>query len=400
MPRRPAAVPPAAEFGEKDFYLDEFRGRSVLIALAATDTASLGGPAAVVADLIRNGTRVLVWWPATSSGAERRLLAALRRAGALARPRPGQHPPLVRMEPGPPEPVSLERVRTALWSCSRRTRLCVVSVRDDGTGFPGHPAGLAAALRIPKLVLVDPRGGLGPGAGRMSFVDENVLETLLHQGEAEWTGLGDRRAVLVAVRTALEGGVEAVNLCTPDGIAEELFTYVGSGTLFTRGDYCRVAPLGLDDFAQAERLLERGQREGMLKHRSPDEVAQVLACGFGASIAGRHLAGVVGLLTGPYAAERAGEIVGLYTITRFKGEGLGDRLVARVLAEAEARGLSYVFASATHERAQHFFARIGFERVTPDDVPAAKWVGYDPRRRARVGVFRRALPAVAAAARA
>src|SRR5947208_1939520 len=238
----------------------------------------------------------------------------------------------------------------------------------------------------------DPEGGLLAGQPRrLSFVDANVLETLLRHGEAEWAGLGGRRGLLVAVRDALEGGVESVNLCTPEGIAEELFTYVGSGTLFTRGDYCHVAPLGLDDFAQAERLLERGQREGLLKLRSPDEIAGVLAVGFGATVCDRHLAGIAGLLTAPYAAERAGEIVGLYTITRFKGEGIGERLVGRLLAEAAKRGLAYVFACAVDERAVQFFLRLGFEQVGAERVPAAKWTGYDARRRARVVVCRREL---------
>jgi amino-acid N-acetyltransferase len=121
----------------------------------------------------------------------------------------------------------------------------------------------------------------------------------------------------------------------------------------------------------------------------------VLAVGFGATLFPRHLAGVAGLLTAPYSGDRAGEIVGLYTITRFKGEGIGDRLVGRILAEAERRDLAYVFACALDERAQQFFARLGFEQVAPRDVPAAKWEGYDARRRARVGVFRRRLPRAA-----
>ena len=100
------------------------------------------------------------------------------------------------------------------------------------------------------------------------------------------------------------------------------------------------------------------------------------------------------------AHRAAGEIVGLYTITRFKGEGIGERLVSRLLADAESRGLDYVFACAVDGRAQQFFERLGFERVSAATVPAAKWVGYDRRRRARVAVFRRRLPVAAAAARA
>src|SRR5213593_4756411 len=381
--------PPPEPFDEKDFYLEEFRGRSVLLALAPAVTgADLSALAGAVADLVRNDTRVVLWWPA----AERRLLAALRRSRALPRPRKDRRlpVPVVHLDAtGPPSP---EPLRAALWLAARRARLCVLAV-PAAASFPRDAAALAVGLRVPKLVLVDAQGGLDVGTGRLSFVDENLLDTLLRQGEAEWSGLGQRRALLVQVRAALGGGVESVNLCRPAGVAEELFTYVGSGTLFTRGDYCRVAPLALDDFAQAERLLERGQREGLLKLRSSEEIAEVLGAGFGATLCDRHLAGVAGLLTAPYAAERAGEIVGLYTITRFKGEGIGERLVARLLAEAAERGLAYVFACAVDERAVQFFLRLGFEQVGAERVPVAKWAGYDVRRRTRVVVCKRQLDA-------
>jgi len=386
----------AEPFDEKDFYLEEFRGRSVLIAVApavAAGRPDLGSLAATVADLVRNDTRVLLWWPAAGPAAERRLLAALGRARALVRGRGGRRrpPPLVRRE-ADGAAASAARLRAALWGHLRQGRLCVLAV-PAAAEFPGEVAALAVALRVPKLVLVDGQGGLASGAQRLSFVDESVLDTVLRRGEAEWSGLGDRRDLLAAVRAATAGGVEAVNVCRLEGIGEELFTYEGSGTLFTQGDYCRVAPLGLDDFAQAERLLDRGQREGLLKPRSPSEIAEVLAGGFGATICSRHLAGVAGLLTAPYAEERAGEIVGLYTITRFKGEGLGGRLVRELLDQAERQGLRYVFACAVDERAQQFFERQGFVRVSHGEVPAAKWKAYDARRRARVSVFRRDLRA-------
>ena len=273
----------------------------------------------------------------------------------------------------------------------------MVAVRGAAR-FPEHATGVAQALRLAKVVLIDDEGGLVAGGTKLSFVDANVLDTILRDGEAEWSGLGERRDLLAAVRGALASGVESVNLCPLDGVSEELFSYEGSGTLFTAGDYCRVSPLGLDDFVQAERLLERGQREGLLKMRAPEEIGEVLACGFGATIGERHLVGVAGLLTVPYASDRAGEIVGLYTITRFKGEGLGDRLIGRIVEEAGVMGLDYVFACTVDEHAQQFFERQGFVRVEQDAIPPRKWVGYDPRRRQRVAVFRLSVPAQASAA--
>ncbi len=375
---------------EKDFYLEEFRGRSVLVAVAP-GAADLGPLAGAVGDLVRNDTRVLLCWFDMAPAAQRRLHAALGRAKGLGRRRTSGFGPVAPVDGAALARADAEALRAELWGVLRHERLCV---RGAESAFPGPAPALATALRIPKLVLVDPQGGLLAGQlRRLSFVDAHVLDTLLRDGEAEWSGLGDRRALLVAVRDALQGSVESVNLCTAEGIAEELFTYEGSGTLFTRGDYCRVAPLGLDDFAQAERLLERGQREGLLKLRSPEEIAEVLGAGFGATLCDRHLAGVAGLLTAPYAAERAGEIVGLYTITRFKGEGIGERLVTRLLAEAAERGLAYVFACAVDERAVQFFLRLGFEQVGAERVPVAKWAGYDVRRRTRVVVCKRQLDA-------
>ncbi len=403
--KRPSLEP----YGEKQFYLEEFRGRSVLIAVAPAAVvarAPLDSLGAAVRALVRNDTPVVVWWPHVAPRSERRLLAALGRAPRKERAARGkakrrarrrrQPSPLLRLAAAEVAlPEAGAAVRSALWSRVRVGGLCVLAV-GGLTTFPQQAMELAVALRVPKVVLVDPRGGLAVGGTRMSFVDENVLQTVVQQGQAEWSGLGDRRALLVAVRAALDGGVEQVNLCQPEGVAEELFSYAGSGTLFTEGDYTRVGPLALDEFEQAERLLERGHRDGTLKVRSREEIAQVLGAGFGVTVCGRHLAGVAGLLTAPYAADRAGEIVGLYTINRFKGEGLGDRLVGRIVQEAETLGLDYVFACTLDEHAQQFFERQGFVRVAHHCVPAAKWIGYDARRRQRVAAFRAEVPARAA----
>src|SRR5437773_12438067 len=76
---------------EKDFYLEEFRSRSVLVAVAP-GAADLGPLAGAVGDLVRNDTRVLLCWFDRAPAAERRLRAALGRAQGLGRrraPAPG-----------------------------------------------------------------------------------------------------------------------------------------------------------------------------------------------------------------------------------------------------------------------------------------------------------------------
>jgi amino-acid N-acetyltransferase len=278
----------------------------------------------------------------------------------------------------------------AIWEVLRSWPL-VVAVLPSGDLLEVAQR-LSTRLRVHKLVIIEPAGGVTtPQGQQLSFMDEAMLAAVLHAGEAEWAGLQGRRETLTAVQAALRGGVHAVNVTRLDGLARELYTYEGSGTLFTLADYCRVDRLGIDDFEQVERLLERGQREGYLKGRNPDEITRILLNGYGATIGAHHLAGVCALETERYQADRAGEIVGLYTITRFKGEGVGVRLIERVIQDAIAAELRYVFAATVDGRAQAFFERRGFQPVSQTAVPAAKWLGYDEARRRQVQVFRRDL---------
>ncbi|MBI3797627.1 MAG: GNAT family N-acetyltransferase [Deltaproteobacteria bacterium] len=250
---------------------------------------------------------------------------------------------------------------------------------------------IAVRFKVYKLVLIDAAGGITTNGSHLSFMNGPVLHELLRQGEAEWAGLGTRRLLLEAVGVALEGGVASVTLCPLSGLARELFTYEGCGTLFTLTDYCSVDRLGIDDFYEVEKLLQRGEREGYLKGRTPPEISKLLLHGYGARLgaASGELAGFCALL--PYAEENVGEVAGLYTITRFQGEGIGGRLIATTVSDGTQRGLTYLFACTTQEGAQRLFERQGFCRVTPEDVPAVKWQGYDVERKRQIAVYRRDL---------
>ena len=112
MPRAVRLGSNVEPFVEKDFYLEQFRGRTVLIAVtpaAAAGRVDLRPLAGTVAELARNETRTLVWWPAVGQPGERRLLAALGRArGGRKRRAPA---PVLRLEPE----ASADTVRAALW---------------------------------------------------------------------------------------------------------------------------------------------------------------------------------------------------------------------------------------------------------------------------------------------
>lgn len=397
-------LPIVETFDEKQFYLDEFRGHTLLFCIPVeelTDDDEYERLAAMVRALLTNDTRVLVLVGVPDKSRGEQVLRRLqRRLGPLIfreetiplfPQRRTRSAAFAQLEPDAfVTAATAMALLTTVWATLRRGPLFVGVVEGAGRAAATLFAQQTAArLRAHKLILVEPEGGVTGADGKtLSFMDENTLATLLGAGQAEWVGLAARRTTFNAVRAALLAGVGSVNLCSLAGAARELFTYEGSGTLFTLRDYCTVERLGIDDFEEVERLIERGQREGLLKLRTAEEVAGMLINGYGATIGAHHLAGICALATESYAAERAGEVVGLYTITRFKGEGVGDRLIARVLADARAAGLAYVFACTTEERAQAFFERQGFQRVGSDDVSPAKWASYDPQRKAQVAVFR------------
>ncbi len=350
-----------AGFSERDFYLQEFRGRTLGIACPSPllrDPSGLGG---VVGTLARNGTRVL--------------LISSRRA-ALE--------PLVGERIVPASDPALE---TTLWRRLRQSSRAglLVGGREP---FARRVRELTLRLGLVKLVWIDPGGGFTDRRGaRLSFVHVDELRELL---AAPHRLSPRRRALLGEIDAMLSGGVPAVNVCDVAGVEQELLTYAGSGTLFTRRRYVVVRELGLDDFDAADDLISRGVAEGFLAPRPARAVDQVLAHGFGAFVEGTHLAGIGALLPFPDAPD-AGEIASLYTLTRFLGEGVGQHLVHFALRRARAEKLRVVFALTTEPRVAAFFARLGFEPAAAEDLPASRWRGYDRSRRRRLHCYRRNL---------
>jgi amino-acid N-acetyltransferase len=284
-------------------------------------------------------------------------------------------------------PAGRRDLETLVWRMLRHAS-GVGLLAGGRTPFASQCRELAVRLGVFKLVWIDAGGGFTDRRGkRLSFVHVEELRELL---AARRRLSRRRRALLREVDAMLQGGVPAVNVCDLAGLERELFTYAGSGTLFTRKRYVVVRELGLDDFDAAYDLIGRGVAEGFLAPRSAREIDRTLAHGFGAFVEGRHLAGIGALLAYPDEA-RLGEIASLYTLTRFLGEGVGQHLVAFALRRARALRLRQIFACTTQPRVGAFFERQGFASVAPEELPPAKWRGYDRRRRRRLLCYRRDL---------
>jgi N-acetylglutamate synthase-like GNAT family acetyltransferase len=380
----------AETFAEKEFYLDEFHEKSLIFALRAADwIAEPERPAVVevLTTLLRNDTRMVLLLEMGQGAGEQRRVTAL--AHHLAR---GGHTLLAEPVDLVMEEESVEQRCMQLWEVLRISRLAVgLWSRDAPVGLARCAQQVAVGLRVYKLVYLDPCGGLVRDGKRLSCLTEPGLHDLLRAEHTEAAGLAVRRPVLEAIHAALVGGVTSVSLCPMAGVGQELFTYEGCGTLFTRAEYCQIEKLGIDDFHEVERLLHRAEQAGYLKPRTPYEMARLLLHGYGARLgpASMEPAGFCALL--PYPDDQAAELAGLFTITRYQGEGVGGRLVEALVQEAHRQGLTYVFACTTQAGAQRLFIRQGFQRVAPEAVAAGKWHGYDPARRDQVAVYRRDL---------
>jgi len=339
-------------FSEKSFYLGEFRGRTLGLLLPTAEVAASPALLALLRELRENAIRVVL----------------VARAGTA-----GEGLECGRLDLGE------ERLEGRAWRELRRSGRVLVETRDDAAA-----ALLAVAQRLGlfKVIRLADTPGLRDADGRRrSFIDRGELPGLVL---ASVTPL---RELLREVEALLAAGVPSVNLCSVEGLHDELFTYSGSGTLFTRERYIEVRRFGVDDFDAADDLIARGAAEGYLAPRTPEAVDRLLADGFGAFVEGRHLAGIGALRLAPGAD--AGEVASLYTLTRFEGEGVGSHLVGYAIARASELGLAYVYACTTAQRVGAFFERLGFRLVDQSGVPAEKWQAYDPERRRRLSCYRR-----------
>ena len=344
---------------EKNFYLAEFRGRSLGIVLAGVGDSG-SDLKLVLAELAENPTRCVL------ISSDRALLEEFATVVT--------------------EPNASAAWPAEVWHAIDSEGRVGVHVAEgpdprdeEALDFAAQCRRVTLKLQLSKLLWVRPSGGLLSESGeRISLVDLEQLRLLQAREEPDPA----TASLLREIGVMLQHGTPSISLCGPEGMVRELFTYSGSGTLFTRERYTHVRDLGLDDFDAAADLIRVGTEEGFLLPRSASDIRYVLAHAFGVFIEGRYLAGIGSLL--PYPSEAVGEIASLYTVTRFAREGIGEHLVYYALEKACQAGLDRVFACTTSEKVEGFFLRQGFERVEMDALPDSKWVGHSEERLGQV----------------
>jgi amino-acid N-acetyltransferase len=365
-----AEPPDVGSSVERAFFVDEFRGATIVVTLSDPAPETVAAIARAAATLAVGDSRlVLVVGNHGDSAAVAGLQSALLADAVVL--------------DAPTDPPSAGWL-ASLWLAVTDRREVVVQVPEGDAAVAG--ARIAASLRAFKLVVTDELGGWG-------IPPRSFADVVTHAGVYE-DQLRERQggAVVAAIDIALAAGVANVNLCRPADLDRELFTFDGAGTLFTSGGYVELADLRVDDLPAVERLVAQGVADGILRPRSRAEVARLAVTGLGARVVGSgHLAGVVSLETEPYAADALGEVACLATVSRFSGAGAGGLLVDGLLDRGAASGLRAVFAVTVSDAAGAFFTRKGFVDVPHDSVPDAKWADYDAARKSQAHVYWRDL---------
>ncbi|MBF0438524.1 MAG: GNAT family N-acetyltransferase [Magnetococcales bacterium] len=368
-----------SEFSEKFFFLKAFHGLTLTLVLSRESDLTpntLNALVGVLQDLLAHRVKVLILFQQIVPVAAFLEALGIRLSGTL------QHLPSSENEEFPAQ----------LWK--RPTPLMALGfAREDIDPFFSWVSRLGVTLRLPRIVLIRHTGGDGwcdADGNSLSFVNHQRLKRLNidHMTCSDKAGC---EPFLRTIRELLTGGVKAVSLCRLEELEMELFSYEGEGLFFSRRHYCQVRRLTMDDFSQAAAVIRRGEKEGFLLPRSDDDLTAILVHGYGAFIAEHHLAGVCSLVTEPYQLDNSGEITALYALTRFHGEGVGGRLITRLVQEAKRQRLSRLFACVRDQRAVDFFLHHGFQRIAHTAVPVEKWHHYDPARKARITCLGRTL---------
>ncbi len=357
-------------FSEREFYLAEFRRRTIGIAWPESEPFVREPLAQVVVQLVANGSRVVI-------------LSSREDVTRIASASPA-------IEFGD------DHFAPLLWRRLRDQGHAGLLLSNES--FESECLAAALALRLAKIVWIQSQPPIHRTAGeeRVSVIDLAHLEPLLADPADSSDGSEEaedalriqpgREGLVSAIHGMIVGGIPSVNVCAAEQLSQELFTYAGAGLFFTHDRYAEVRPLAIDDFGPANELITRGEEDGYLVPRDAKSRDAVLAHGLGVFIEGRYLAGIGALL--PHPMENAGEIASLFALTRYAGEGVGSQIVRYAIDRARRAGLTYLFSCTTSDRVEGFFLGLGFRRVSPDDVPKAKWDSYDPERRARVRCLR------------
>jgi len=249
---------------------------------------------------------------------------------------------------------------------------------------------VAEALQAEKLFFVtdsdgfmETRFNLPPGLVKNS--DGRVARLSLEEAE-EVLNLNagnpdpDLKYLALALNACRKGTERAhvVDGRMEGAILREIFSNLGIGTMVYGNEYESIRPMKADDIGDVLRLMQPLMQEGILVHRSENDLMARQADYVVYSI--DDVVHACGALH-DYGDGQA-EIAAIATNPVYRHLSMGRKIVSYLVEKAERLGMDRVFALTT--RTTDWFEQLGFIETDLDTLPVKKRNTYNHARKSRI----------------
>lgn len=177
---------------------------------------------------------------------------------------------------------------------------------------------------------------------------------------------------------AVTGGVRRAHLIPPNrgALLKELYTIDGEGVLISGDTYEGIRPAVEEDLRTIVEIIRPLEKEGILVHRSDEQMLQELPYCYVMTRDNSTLA--CGMLK-KYSDTHA-EIYMLAVHPQYRKSGRGETMLAYLERRALMMGVKTMFLLST--RTMQWFVERGFNMVDPSLLPASRT--YDKSRKSKV----------------
>lgn len=263
-----------------------------------------------------------------------------------------------------------------------RRRIPVIAIIDNGgqllppSAFHEVSVDLAGQLAADKMLLLGPVHSVELNGSPQSHLSRSELTALLDQ---PCPANLSKENLLFLSQQQKRFGSDIVILESKSGcLFQEVFTHLGSGTLFS-DDYSNVfRQAQLRDSRYIALLMRPYTRSKAILPINEDEIAGQIESFYLYTVNDQIVAAAK--LT---EYQEGYEIGKLATLPRYQRKGRAKRLIERLIEKAAQDGKKFVFALTTEEQMGLFFERCGLKEVKRESLPQSWQDQYDFSRKSR-----------------
>ncbi len=269
---------------------------------------------------------------------------------------------------GKPYNLSSDEIALAVAEALQAEKLFFVNASD---GF------MDTRFRLPEGLVKNSDGRVA----RLSLEEaEQVLE--LNAGNPD----DDLKYLQLALAACRKGTERAhvVDGRLEGAILREIFSNLGVGTMVYGSEFESIRPMRATDIPEVLRLMQPLMEEGILLHRSQDDLLNLLADFVVYEIDGVvHACGALHAFPGKTEKDASqGEVAAIATNPTYAHLSMGRKILSFLTDKARRAGYGRVFALTT--RTLDWFEQLGFTEAALQSLPEKKQSAYNHARKSRI----------------